>query len=184
MYFIVSAFPLTVSASESWLWPVESCTSVSSGRGYSSGHRGIDIPGAYGAAIRATKSGTIYTVYGGCVNHNARTTGISCTSKGCSPLKNGMTNAKENWDTTDANGRPLTVCNYGTGNGVVISHGDDYYSSYSHMSSTIVSPGQTVKQGDIIGYLGDSGNAAGAHLHFTLLHGSTNINSSASIIRQ
>ena len=51
---------------------------------------------------------------------------------------------------------------------VLIDHGD-VYSGYAHMSSTIVSKGQTVKQGQIIGYMGATGAATGPHTHFEFL---------------
>lgn len=56
----------------------------------------------------------------------------------------------------------------GYGNGVVIYHGDGYYSHYAHMSSTAVSVNQTVTQGQLIGYMGNTGNSYGRHLHFQI----------------
>ena len=82
---LISLLTVPASAAEtSWLWPVESCTSITPGRDYNgSEHNGIDIPGAYGAAIRASKSGTVDTVYSGCINHNAYSAGgQTCTSVG------------------------------------------------------------------------------------------------------
>lgn len=56
----------------------------------------------------------------------------------------------------------------GYGKGVVINHGDGYYSHYAHMSSTTISQGQRVSQGQLIGYMGATGNATGRHLHFAI----------------
>jgi len=46
------------------------------------------------------------------------------------------------------------------------SDGTKIYSLYGHMSQTVVTPGQTVKAGEIIGYVGATGVALGPHLHF------------------
>ncbi len=54
------------------------------------------------------------------------------------------------------------------GNTVVIDHGLGLFSMYSHLSRFSVQPGQSVKKGDIIGYTGMTGLAAGDHLHFAM----------------
>lgn len=56
--------------------------------------------------------------------------------------------------------------NGGYGNYVVISHGNGTQTLYSHMSSAIVSSGQSVTNGQVIGYVGNTGLSTGAHLHF------------------
>lgn len=59
---------------------------------------------------------------------------------------------------------------------VTINHNDGYASTYAHMTNYIVSPGESVSQGQVIGYVGDSGWATGTHLHFELLYGGSNVN--------
>jgi murein DD-endopeptidase MepM/ murein hydrolase activator NlpD len=54
------------------------------------------------------------------------------------------------------------------GNHVAIKHGDGMTTMSSHMSSMAVRPGQTVQAGQIIGSVGQTGRAFGAHLHFEL----------------
>ena len=54
------------------------------------------------------------------------------------------------------------------GNHVAIKHGDGMTTMSSHMSSMAVRAGQTVRAGQIIGYVGATGRAFGAHLHFEL----------------
>jgi murein DD-endopeptidase MepM/ murein hydrolase activator NlpD len=54
------------------------------------------------------------------------------------------------------------------GNHVAIKHGDGMTTMSSHMSSVAVRAGQTVRAGQIIGYVGATGRAFGAHLHFEL----------------
>lgn len=56
----------------------------------------------------------------------------------------------------------------GYGYGVVISHGDGYYTHYAHMSSVSVSVNQIVSQGQQIGNMGNTGNSTGRHLHFAI----------------
>ena len=61
--------------------------------------------------------------------------------------------------------------NYGYGNYVMINHGKNandgntYISLYGHCSSLAVSKGQTVTKGQVIGYVGSTGNSTGPHLH-------------------
>lgn len=61
------------------------------------------------------------------------------------------------------------------GNCVKLQHDGGYFTLYAHLSSVEVRLGDTVPQGAIIGYMGDSGNAYGAHLHFEVFKGSSRI---------
>jgi len=54
----------------------------------------------------------------------------------------------------------------GYGNYVEIAHGNAIETRYGHMSSYIVHPGQQVKKGEIIGYVGSTGRSTGNHLHY------------------
>ena len=63
----------------------------------------------------------------------------------------------------------------GTGYGysVVVSHGGGYTSVYAHCLSLAVHAGQSVKQGQLIGYVGSTGRSSGNHCHFEIrLNGS------------
>ena len=52
------------------------------------------------------------------------------------------------------------------GNCVKIKHDNGYYTLYAHLKSVNVIDGEKVKKGQIIGYMGNTGNSYGAHLHF------------------
>lgn len=56
------------------------------------------------------------------------------------------------------------------GNYVIINHGNGYKTRYMHMTkgSVTVRKGQTVKAGQVIGYMGNTGNSTGRHLHFDI----------------
>lgn len=126
------------------LWPVPSSYSMS--RGFS-GHNGIDINKCSGQNIVAAYDGTVYAYYNKCQHISA-----SCTA--CEPN--------------------------GYGVGLVLKHnigGTTYYTHYGHMvynsiPTKFATKGTTVKQGEVIGKVGSSGNSTGPHLHFTISKGS------------
>jgi murein DD-endopeptidase MepM/ murein hydrolase activator NlpD len=56
--------------------------------------------------------------------------------------------------------------NGGYGEYVVIAHDNGVQTLYGHMSRVVAQAGTHVDQGDIIGYIGQTGKATGPHLHF------------------
>ncbi len=64
----------------------------------------------------------------------------------------------------------------GAGYYVSISHGDGFASIYMHMTRYVVSTGDTVSQGQLIGYVGSTGVSTGPHLHFGISYGGTYVN--------
>jgi murein DD-endopeptidase MepM/ murein hydrolase activator NlpD len=56
--------------------------------------------------------------------------------------------------------------NKGYGNYVVVTHANGTQTLYAHLSRNVVSVGQEVMQGQIIGYVGNTGLSTGYHLHF------------------
>lgn len=54
----------------------------------------------------------------------------------------------------------------GYGNFIIVDHGDGFVTRYAHCSKIAVTKGQTVSQGQVIGYVGTTGNSTGNHLHF------------------
>lgn len=125
-----------VTETGSFLWPVPSCTIVTSRYGYRTHpilgyerfHSGLDIGAGAGSTIVAADSGTV---------SEARYSDSY-------------------------------------GNYVLINHGNGCSTVYAHMASIAVSEGQTVSQGDTIGFVGSTGWATGPHCHFEIrCNGST-----------
>ncbi|MCE5300324.1 MAG: M23 family metallopeptidase [Spirochaetia bacterium] len=56
----------------------------------------------------------------------------------------------------------------GYGNLVTINHGNGYMTKYAHLLKIIVSPGQHVKKGQVIAYLGTTGRSTAPHLHYEI----------------
>ena len=52
------------------------------------------------------------------------------------------------------------------GNFVKIKHPNGYYTLYAHLKNVQVEKGKEVKQGQVLGYMGNTGKSYGAHLHF------------------
>ena len=129
-------------------WPVSGYYNVTShfGPRWGSNHNGIDISsgGIAGQPIRAVADGYVTLAYNGC-SHNY--------------------------------GKYGNCCGNGYGNYCVVNHGtlkvggasSNYVAYYAHASRVIVSPGQYVKQGDILGYVGTTGCSTGYHLHFGMM---------------
>jgi murein DD-endopeptidase MepM/ murein hydrolase activator NlpD len=55
------------------------------------------------------------------------------------------------------------------GNLVVLKHAFGLATRFGHLSKFNVSPGQDVRRGDIIGYVGSTGRSTGSHLHYEIL---------------
>ncbi len=54
----------------------------------------------------------------------------------------------------------------GYGKYVEINHGNAVQTRYGHLSAMNVSPGQRIRKGDILGYMGSTGRSTGSHLHY------------------
>ena len=89
-------------------------------------------------------------------------------------------------DISAAPGNPVTATadgivsfsgwNGGSGNLVVIEHGFGYSTFYAHNKMTAVKVGQRVKKGDVIAYVGSTGNTTGPHLHYEVWKNGSPVN--------
>ncbi len=64
----------------------------------------------------------------------------------------------------------------GMGITCIIDHGYGYKTIYGHMSKLKVRPGQKVKRGAVIGYIGNTGLSIGPHVHYEVLKNNRNVN--------
>jgi murein DD-endopeptidase MepM/ murein hydrolase activator NlpD len=74
---------------------------------------------------------------------------------------------------TTADGQVVTIeYSEDFGNYVIIRHKHGYYTRYAHLLSARVRLGQRVQQGEVIGYIGNTGLSTGPHLHYEIHIGS------------
>ena len=136
-----------------FLWPTTSSYITAgfgwySPGGYQSWHSGTDIGVSIGTQVFSAASGTVIRA-------------VTVTSDPNGPYTSA---GYKDHSYSTANG-------LGYGNYIMVDHGigsdgNRLYTLYGHLSSVNVSVGQTVTQGQVIGYSGNTGNSYGAHLHF------------------
>ena len=75
-------------------------------------------------------------------------------------------------------GGQVSTATFGSAAGyyVKINHMDGFSSIYMHLKNYVVSPGQNVSQGQLIGYVGKTGVATGFHLHFGIMYNGAYVN--------
>ena len=80
-------------------------------------------------------------------------------------------------------GGQVSTATFGSAAGyyVKINHMDGFSSIYMHLKNYVVSPGQNVSQGQLIGYVGKTGVATGNHLHFGISYNGKYYNPAAYI---
>jgi lipoprotein NlpD len=59
----------------------------------------------------------------------------------------------------------------GYGNMVILKHSDNFFTIYAHNSRNLARVSESVKSGDVIALVGNTGNASGYHLHFEIRSG-------------
>lgn len=64
----------------------------------------------------------------------------------------------------------------GYGNHIIIDHGYGYETIYAHLGRIVVREGQSVKRGDLIGTVGNTGTSIGPHLHYEVIKDNIKIN--------
>ena len=123
-----------------FLWPVPGFYYISShyGSRWGTTHRGMDIAGSgiSGAEITAANSGEVIFVANNCSHNYGKSSGKWCG------------------------------CGGGFGNYCIVDHGGGYATLYAHASKITVKKGDKVTTGDVLGYVGSTGNSTGYHLHF------------------
>lgn len=62
------------------------------------------------------------------------------------------------------------------GNVIYVSHGHGFETRYAHLSAFNIKAGETVKRGQVIGFVGNTGNSVSSHLHYEVLYNGTQIN--------
>ena len=140
-----------INTVEGFIWPVPSCMNITSyyGPRWGTTHYGIDISNGsiYGKPIVAITDGTVYRTYTDCP-HKTKSSRCRCGS--------------------------------GWGNHVGVNHGNIggsvYKAMYAHMDTVAVRNGQYVKQGQVLGYVGTTGDSTGYHLHFGLMKNDSWVN--------
>ena len=125
----------------------------------------VSAPVSSGFGWRATPPGTIDFLGNGGYLHSGLDYAATCGTPVYAPA------AGEVWRADQGQGEMI-----GSGNRVVLNHGvmgtNVLATNYFHLSSFVVSVGQYVQSGQLIGYVGNTGNSAGCHLHFeTMLNG-------------
>ncbi len=106
---------------------------------------------------------------------------------GSGRLFNGrMTSRHLGVDFRGAVGEPIRAANRGVvalvgnfflaGNVVYVDHGGGVVTAYFHMSKPLVSAGDTVARGQIIGLIGATGRVTGPHLHWAARYGAITVN--------
>lgn len=89
---------------------------------------------------------------------------------------NGLAAFHEGVDIRDARGTRVKAPAAGTviqstfdggyGNFIVLDHGNHFRTRYLHLQKSLVRPGDSVKRGEVIGLVGNTGRSTGAHLHY------------------
>jgi murein DD-endopeptidase MepM/ murein hydrolase activator NlpD len=72
----------------------------------------------------------------------------------------------------------------GLGRTVRIDHGNGYSTIYAHASALLVHKGQTVKRGEVIGKVGNSGRTTGIHCHYEVRQGGRPIDPRSYILAE
>jgi len=82
----------------------------------------------------------------------------------------------EVYATGDAIVKEVRSSKRGFGNHVILDHGFGYETIYAHLSDFNVREGQTLKRGDVIGFVGNTGFSSGPHLHYEVVKNGDKLN--------
>ncbi|MEK7461198.1 MAG: M23 family metallopeptidase, partial [Patescibacteria group bacterium] len=98
------------------------------------------------------------------INHNGISRGIGRGHTGIDYRANVGTAVA-----AAADGRVIEITHGwagGWGNSILVDHGGGWTTRYAHLSDNVVGVGNSVGQGQLIGYSGNTGRSTGPHLHF------------------
>ena len=131
----------------------------------------------YGAAAYAGTGGFIWPVDSTYITsgYGERTSPTAGASSNHGAIDIGAAEGSPIYAVADGQVAVATY-NNGLGNYVSIDHGGSTSTRYSHMTNFIVQPGQYVTQGQIIGYVGQTGIATGDHLDFAVTQNGQTVN--------
>lgn len=118
------------------------------------------LPGGYNV-ITSFAGGRIHPVTGKYGNH----AGIDISAPGGTKIYAAMSGVV-------IHAAKGTGSSWSYGNYVIVAHSNGTNTLYAHMSRIGCTKGQTVHQGDVIGYVGSTGRSTGNHLHFEVRQGS------------
>jgi murein DD-endopeptidase MepM/ murein hydrolase activator NlpD len=119
------------------------------------------------------------------------TTGIVTQEFGCTgfylePPRGSCAHFHAGIDIANSSGTPIHAAGdgvvafagwtYDGSRAILIGHSGNFATFYGHLSGSVVHAGQRVHRGQVIGYMGQTGNATGPHLHFEVQRGTTPVN--------
>ncbi len=111
---------------------------------------------------------------------------FGCTGFYLEPPRGSCAHFHTGIDIANSSGTPIRAAGdgvvafsgwtYGGSQAILIGHAGNFATFYGHLSRAIVHAGQSVRRGQTIGYMGNTGNSTGPHLHFEVQRGSTPVN--------
>ena len=154
---------------------VAPATTASSGNsGGSSGNNGSSTPSSGGSWLRPCSYTYMSSPFG---FRTSPTAGASSYHQGvdlAAPANTPVYASRSGIVTT-------TTYSGSAGYYVTINHGDGFSSIYMHLNNYVVSAGQAVSAGQLIGYVGRTGIATGYHLHFGIAYNGAYVNPCAYV---
>ncbi len=149
----------------SWSMPIIPLDNPSVAKVLGDGACGAAVQGAVGAGVFIWPANNHF-LSGFDYNPNANHSGIDIDGDAGDPVyaaDNGVV-VFAGWN------------NWGYGNVVIINHSNGWQTLYAHLSAINVVCGQSVYQTNTIGAIGNTGNSAGAHLHYEMMYNGTKVN--------
>lgn len=153
---------------------VAPATTAPSGNGGNSGNNGSSTPSSGGSWLRPCSYTYMSSPFG---FRTAPTAGASSYHQGvdlAAPANTPVYATRSGIVTT-------TTYSGSAGYYVTINHGDGFSSIYMHLNNYVVSAGQAVSAGQLIGYVGRTGIATGYHLHFGIAYNGAYVNPCAYV---